>query len=380
MIAEREINLTTPFCVKSMKRFSDFIDFTAEELAANESFQSYLFRTDEKSIAFWEGFMKAHPEKLAEVREASHLLSLLTFRGAKIRAQHKQSELRRLLASISLHEAKAHGREGTRSTFYSAWAQRLLSLPLTRMAAAASAIAVLCFLWLYLPSPGVSDITYQTQYGEKATYVLPDSSIVTLNGNSRLVHRGDWDDDSPREVWLEGEAFFDVTHKSTKENARFIVHIPGMEVEVLGTRFNVFNRHDKANVILNTGKVKVRIASEKDTSSVVMNPDEVLEFSRKDLTVTKKRVKAEVLTSWRNQVLIFENTPLSRIGEMIEHTYGVEVIFTEEVDTTEELAGTVPSEKLETLLNVLAKSSNLYITRQHDQIIISKHDPNSKNH
>ena len=362
-----------------MKRFSDFIDFTAEELAANESFQSYVFRTDEKAIAFWHGFIKAHPEKLAEIREASHLLSLLTFRGVKMRTQDKQSELRRLLASLSLRKAKEDGPEKSKGADHPAtWAQRLLCFPLTRMAAAASAIAVLWCVWFY--SAGVREVTYQTGYGEKATYVLPDSSVVTLNGNSRLVHKDDWSDARAREVWLEGEAFFDVTHKTARESARFIVHIPGMDVEVLGTRFNVFNRQDKANVILNAGKVRVRIASEKDTSSVVMVPDEVLEFSRKDLTVTKKRVKAEVLTSWRTHVLIFENTPLSRIGEMIEDTYGVEVIFREGVDTTEELAGTVPADKLETLLNVLAKSSNLHITRQHDQIIISKYDPNAKNH
>ena len=364
-----------------MKRFSDFIDFTAEELAANESFQAYVFRTDEKAIAFWNGFMKAHPEKVAEIREASHLLSLLTFRGTKMRTQEKQSELRRLLASLSLHQTKEDGTEKRKGAGYPAtWAERLLYIPLTKMAAAASAIAVLCCGWFYLSPAGVREVTYQTGYGEKATYVLPDSSVVTLNGNSRLIHKDDWSDDCAREVWLEGEAFFDVTHKTTRGSARFIVHIPGMDVEVLGTTFNVFNRQDKANVILNTGKVKVRIASKKDTSSVVMVPDEVLEFSRKDLTVTKKRVKAEVLTSWRNEVLIFENTPLSRIGEMIEDTYGVEVIFSEGVDTTEELAGTVPAEKLETLLNVLAKSSNLHITRQHNQLIISKHDPNSKNH
>jgi ferric-dicitrate binding protein FerR (iron transport regulator) len=179
---------------------------------------------------------------------------------------------------------------------------------------------------------------------------------------------------------LDGEAFFDVKHKSMQQNARFIVHIPGMDIEVLGTKFNVFNRADKANVVLNTGKVKVRIVSKEDTSSVVMMPDEALEFSRKDFTVKKRQVKAEVLTSWRNRVLIFEKTPLSRIGEMIEETYGVDVIFSADVDTKEELEGTVPSEKLETLLTVLAKSSNLHITRQEDQIIISKHDRKTKNH
>lgn len=365
-----------------MKRFSDFIDFTAEEFAANESFQSYIFRSNEEAIAFWEEFIKNHPEKLSEVLEASHLLSVLTFRPSKFRTQDKLSEVNRLLSSISKHEAKSkETKEITGLTGRSWWTHSLLHSRRSRFAAAALAISVVCFLWFNLRArlSEPQDITYEAGYGENVTYILPDSSIVTLNGNSRLVHKGNWADSLPREVWLDGEAFFDVKHKTTKQSARFIVHIPELDVEVLGTKFNVFNRNDKANVVLNSGKIKVRIAS-KDTSSVVMMPDEAIEFSRKDLTVKKRRVKAEVLTSWRNRVLIFEKTPLSRIGEMIEETYGVHVIFTDDVNTREELEGTVPSEKLETLLTVLAKSSNLHITRQENRIIISKHDQKTKNH
>lgn len=366
-----------------MKRFSHFIDFTSEEFATNESFQSYVFRSDEEAIAYWEAFIQQHPEKLAEIQEASRLLSVLTFRHSRIKAQDKLVEVNRLLSSIAQHEGRADRTKIiTRLSHRSWWPKRLPHFPLSRMVVAAATIVVACCLWLYLPTsldaPG--DITYQTQYGENATYILPDSSVVTLNGNSRLILKKGWHEGALREVWLDGEAFFDVKHKSTNTDARFIVHIPGLEVEVLGTKFNVFNREDKANIILNKGKVKVRMASKEDTSSVVMMPDEALEFSRKELTMTKRQVKAEVLTSWRNRVLIFENTTLSRIAEIIEHTYGVKIVFTEDVDTSEKLTGTVPSEKLETLLNVLAISSNLHIERQQNQITISKHDPKSKNH
>lgn len=340
-----------------MERLSNFEGYTAEQFAADESFQSYVFRTNEEAIAFWESFIKSQPEAEPQIREATRLLSLLNFEAIRVSQEVKSVELERLLASLPKRN------------------QALLMssrVNLWRIAACIVAIASLFFVgYLTLPSRMA---TYQTAYGEHATVVLPDGTVVTLNGNSTLRHEDNWNGHSIREVWLEGEAFFDVKHRGTSQDARFIVHIPDMEVEVLGTRFNVFNRNDKANVILNSGKVKVRVATAADTSTVLLMPDQALEFSRGEGKLTRKNVKAEKLTSWRNNLLIFDNTPLSEIGEIIEQTYGLKVTFAEGVDITEKLAGTVPSENLDVLIKVLATSSNLSITKQKDEIVISKVD------
>lgn len=369
-----------------MKRFSKFIDFNAEEFAANESFQSYIYRRDEDDIAFWEDFITSHPEKISDIREASLLLSKLKFKPYKVRRQTKQAELDKLLTSLPLPGTPTKEErprpKNNQFTICDCISRNFARLNVNRITAAASAFVIILSGGFFLLSPLLTSdaVTYQTKYGENATYILPDSTVVILNGNSSLVHKSGWDNNIMREVWLEGEAFFDVKHKGSSEKSRFIVHTRGMDVEVLGTRFNVFNRKDKVNVILNSGKVKLRIASPADTSTVTMVPDEAVEFSQKDLTVIRKQVKAETLTSWRNQILVFENTPLSRIGEMIEYTYGLKVIFRESVDTTEELAGTIPCESLEVLLDVLARSSNLHIMRQKDQLIIDKPERKSTNH
>lgn len=366
-----------------MKRFSKFIDFNAEEFAANESFQSYIFRRDENDIAFWEDFISGHPEKISDIKEASRLLSRLKFRPYKIRRQSKQAEFDRLFTALPLTKVEKVPKKNDRLALYERITRNFARLNVCRATAAASALVIILsggsFLVnsLLLPSGAV---TFRTKYGENATYLLPDSTVVILNGNSLLKHKGGWEEGIVREVWLEGEAFFDVKHQGTSEKARFIVHTRGMDVEVLGTRFNVFNRKQKVNVVLNSGKVKLRITSPGDTSTLTMAPDEAVEFSPKDFTLIKKRVKAEAVTSWRNQILVFDNTPLSRIGEMIEYTYGLKVIFGETVDTTEQLAGTVPCQSLEVLLDVLARSSNLHIMRQNDRLIIDRFKPKSTNH
>lgn len=366
-----------------MERFSSFINLTREELAVDESFQSYVFRRNKEDIRFWEAFIAFHPERQTEIDGAVEMLTMIAFKRQHVSMQVRDHELGRLEASISAlelcdpqeeSEKKPLSREVSMGT--------LLSRPWVRLAASASGIVILLCAGLLLMNGDFwrETLSYETQYGENMTIQLPDSSVVTLNGNTRLTLHEDWDSRHVREVWLEGEAFFEVRKKGISADTRFTVHTPGMDVQVLGTRFNVYNRDNKANVVLNSGKVKLQIASATDTSTILMNPDEAVEFLREDHTITKKQVNAELLTSWRNKILVFENTPLYKIGEMIEHTYGVEVMFDQDVDKNEALAGTVPSENLDVLLRVLAKSSNLSISRNNDQIIIRKRDQVSTAH
>lgn len=85
---------------------------------------------------------------------------------------------------------------------------------------------------------------YATQYGEQRVVELPDHSVVSLNANSTLRFRNDWSQaNTLREVWLDGEAFFSVQKQEGAAGpAKFIVHTNDLDVEVLGTRFNVSNR------------------------------------------------------------------------------------------------------------------------------------------
>ena len=368
----------------NMEDFSYFVDLTSMELAADESFQAYVFRKTKGDITFWENFIALHPGKQAEIDEAIEILTLLSFKKERTTEQFKQLALNRLLSTVSgsgRPDEPAHRQLTSRPAVKSKilFAKKTFSNRWSRIVACSAGFVVVLSVALFLVNPFLSSDTviYETQYGENTTIRLPDSSTVILNGNTRLTIQRDWSTKAVREVWLEGEAFFDVKNRRDSDRARFVVHTPGMDVEVLGTRFNVFNRADKANVVLNSGKVKVKIASPNDTSSVLMEPDEALEFLRKENIITKKQVKADVLTSWRNKILVFENTPLYQISEMIEYTYGVEVVFHKDVDENEALVGTIPSDNLEVLLEVLAKSSNLKITRNLNQIVIQKMDPES---
>ena len=166
-------------------------------------------------------------------------------------------------------------------------------------------------------------ITYRTDYGEVQNLTLPDGSSVTLNANSQLKYAAAWEENSHREVWLNGEAYFSVVH--TVNDQKFLVQTADLNVEVLGTEFNVSNRHGDTEVVLHTGKVKLGLTDNEETQEVVMAPGELVAYSATHRQLTKKLVNPENYTNWRNQELMLNNTSLAEIARVLEDYYGFEV-------------------------------------------------------
>jgi ferric-dicitrate binding protein FerR (iron transport regulator) len=114
---------------------------------------------------------------------------------------------------------------------------------------------------------------------------------VLLNANSQLRTPARWPAGARREVWLEGEAFFQVTKKGAApgggtDGARFVVHTGQVDVAVLGTRFNVTNRRGQTTVTLNEGKVKLE---EGDLDgAVIMEPGELVRLGAAEPSCGKR--------------------------------------------------------------------------------------------
>lgn len=209
-------------------------------------------------------------------------------------------------------------------------------------------------------------ISHDTVYGEVARIVLPDSSTVVLNGNSRISYRPQWEEGA-REVWISGEAYFSVKH--THDDRKFIVHSSKeMDVEVLGTEFNVYDRPDATRVILNSGKVKLNIHQDKDEPAyVTMDPGELVEFQN-NLEYEKRAVNAERYSSWVSGNVVLDNTSFGDIVVLLEETYGLSVSVPDTSLYSERFSGTVPSENAEALLKALAISFNLQIKAKGNQV------------
>src|ERR1700722_933461 len=114
--------------------------------------------------------------------------------------------------------------------------------------------------------------------GARTRLVLPDGTRVWLNSNSKLRY-GNGFNSSDREVVLEGEAFFDVVKNAAHP---FIVHATSLDIEVLGTSFEVKSYPQDATIeaTLLSGAIEVRRKGNPNTARVILKPNEKVVFSK----------------------------------------------------------------------------------------------------
>ena len=206
---------------------------------------------------------------------------------------------------------------------------------------------------------------------ETRTLVLPDASVVTLNGDSELRYAATWDQEHPREVWLTGEAYFSVQH--TALDQKFIVYTNEVAVEVLGTEFNVHSRDAHPEVTLRSGSVQLTTLHQDTEERITMVPGEqvVLTEARR---FRKAKTNAEVYTAWRQQELLLDNTPLSQVAELLHRQHGVTVVIEDSTLNSMTITGTYPNRDIDEVVAILADllEADVRIEQTNDQINIQR--------
>jgi transmembrane sensor len=273
----------------------------------------------------------------------------------------RKDTLRSIKQHLGLQKEKKEGLVFfSRHTFYKVAASLLILL---------SVSSVWYLNYSVEPTETQATLNYyevQTQYGERKTVVLPDESSVVLNGNSKLRYSKNWSDQNQREVWIDGEGFFAVQH--TKNHQKFIVHTrEGLNVEVLGTKFNVKTREYGSEVLLTEGKVKLNVEN-KDSSSVYLNPGELATMKKNILS--KRVVKDVQYTSWVKSKLVFDKTPLLELTRMLQDTYGLNVSFQDEELKNRQLSGEISSATADDILFAIAETFNIKVTKMDDGSVV----------
>ncbi|OUJ69790.1 FecR family protein [Hymenobacter crusticola] len=209
-----------------------------------------------------------------------------------------------------------------------------------------------------------------TTYRQTRQVQLPDGSTVTLNANSTLRHAAVWNSNTPREVWLDGEAYFSVKHLPNHQ--RFRVHTSGnFNVEVLGTKFTVYRRHAQERVVLLSGKVRVDF-HDHNRPDVILKPGELLQTAdAHPKQVVHKAVKAPSYTAWTANKLVLDDTPISELATQLRDTYGLDVVVLDSALSKQTITGTVPVGDVDLLCQALHASFNIKVERQHQRILLS---------
>lgn len=161
-------------------------------------------------------------------------------------------------------------------------------------------------------------------YGEKKIIVLPDSSRVWVNSGSIIIYPEEFVGDT-RTIYLNGEANFSVTKNPDK---RFIVSTNNLNIEALGTIFNVRAYLDlpKITATLEEGKIKVETKT-GPVQSMILKPNEQIIYDNKTQYLSKQIVDAKRVAMWKDGYLIFQEASFGDILHAIEKRYDVVIHF-----------------------------------------------------
>ncbi len=152
--------------------------------------------------------------------------------------------------------------------------------------------------------------------GKRSFLILADGTKVWINSGTELEFPTNFSGKT-RDIKLAGEIYLDVAQLSKQP---FIVHTPDLDVQVFGTRFNVsaYTLDKTSSVVLVNGKVQVKT---KDNKSIMMNPNEMVEF--RDGSIYAEKVDVSFYTSWVNGVFMFDSTPVSELFKKVGRYYNV---------------------------------------------------------
>ncbi len=205
--------------------------------------------------------------------------------------------------------------------------------------------------------------------GEVFKIILSDSTTVWLNSESKLRFPENFNVVSDnRTVFLEGEAFFDVTHNEKKP---FIVKTSSINVNVLGTKFNVssYTNESVVHTTLVQGSVSV---DQKDNlqNSILISPNQQAQFNKNSDILSSQIVNTDHYTAWLQKRIVFRNMPFKDIIEKIERVYDVEIINQNKSLNLEHFTGEFDKDKIETIFKALSTSINFNYEINEKQITI----------
>lgn len=165
-----------------------------------------------------------------------------------------------------------------------------------------------------------TNTSIHAMYGSKVEFTLPDGTRGWLKGGSKLTYLTEFKN---RDVYLNGEAFFDVTHDKQRP---FQVLGSESKIIVLGTRFNADMWPDKntTEVVLESGKVKF---VSKSNEATILKPGQRLIYQKQINKAYVETVKTEDHIGWINGLLIIRGDNLKQVANKLSNWYQVDVII-----------------------------------------------------
>ncbi|MDH7461158.1 FecR domain-containing protein [Chitinophagaceae bacterium 26-R-25] len=236
------------------------------------------------------------------------------------------------------------------------------------LTAAASAIICIIFSWWFTGKNSSQLANTKPQHKAPVLQIvnLPDGTVVTLNNGSKLDYAVAFNGKS-RDVYLVGEAYFDVAHDAKKP---FYVHTGNYSVKVLGTAFNVkAYPGDKAiSVTVEKGKVQVEKSNSSKPLGVLSAGDQLI-VNEQSVQTKVEKVDVHQVLEWKDDLLVFDDISFEEASVIIGNYFGVELKFKDEALRNSRFTGDFRRSSLDDVLDIICPLTKSKWYKENDKII-----------
>lgn len=360
----------------------NYKDYKVEDFLLDEAFIAWAKTAD--GDAFWQAFFQEHPTQKAIATQAKNMVVLAQH---QIDQQQKERLKSRILNDLEPEQTTPQ-RHKSMHALRPYWS-----------AAAAILLVIVGLAWFFTANPFERDArqvyhdlvaqadealieVYNAENSPKLV-VLSDNSSVLLQKGSRLSYPKSFDGLAQREVYLSGEAFFEVAKNPEKP---FFVYANELITKVLGTSFTVkaYASDKKVVVMVKTGKVtvysnqKARIQTAesvtRSTDGVVLTPNQQIYYNRSDAQLLKALIQKPALQDLGSAQFLsleFDDAPLSKVLQLLEQAYGVDIVYDEELLASCKLTASLTDEPLFEKIKLICLSIDAEYEIIDAQIVLS---------
>lgn len=289
------------------------------------------------------------------------------------RLKYTDSELEKILEKLITSTRSPRGRFSSAASYpqlekrLSFRHRRLLP---RRILAVAATVALLCLsAWMAFNYFQPAALQTISTLAETRTVHLPDGTSVTLNHFTSLSYPEQFESDN-RKVTLNGEAYFEVT-KDKKHP--FIVQTEEINVQVLGTHFNVEAYRNNPEVSTTLLEGSVAVSNKNNSARIILKPNEMAIYNKVEKSLNLKVMKnATDEISWQRGEFIFNHQPLKNITRELSNAFGVTIEIPDTALQNYRITARFPnSENLETILSLLQKAGYFNYSQKGDHITLT---------
>lgn len=306
---------------------------TVEDFAADESFQDYCLNKSAKNNRKWEKYISKNPNKKKVIEEAKFFVMLIS--PIEKKTTQKNKVLKQSRANI----------------------QKIAALIIVILG------TITIFKYHLHQQNNYKSITKIAEH-QNLSILLTDLSKIDLRKTGSLTFKETWEQSKSREVWLKGEAYFDVEKNRTKDK-KFIVHLEKGSISVLGTKFLVKSDSISTKVILEEGKILFKAGNK----NYELTPGDVLHYND-DMVSIHHNQEIKRYDSWRKNEISFQKTPIEEVIETIKNSYNLDVSIGDENLKGRKITTTIKQNDPMLLLQAIAAIYDIEIILNENKIIL----------